>query len=328
MNIYKHTLETTRLCHLRMLEWVREVLIRAGMDSVQVKGRFSEEDAAGPTVTVFPYQMGAWPKMVETSADIPMFGVPPDSEGIVPKGWSRVASLLTECMVDVFPVDKARGSRPARVRPVVPLKDLPTPLADWYREQGDDGSTKAWCVTGRRDTLSGRLPSMAWRRPLNIRQLFLVLANDTDEPSAMHAGLPFGLSALSVILLGIQMEKTLAVQVPAVPAGDPLLRFIDAMAASIDDERGEELKMLSEAVRSDYHTNIALLPFPDLPSDDSAEVMKALNKTLQPVVHLGVQLGVGGGPVFEPSVSPVFATARKEDDEDDAGDSRGRRRRR
>lgn len=327
MNIYEHTLETTRLVHLRLLEWVRELLIRAGMDSVQVKGRFSSEDAAGPTMTVFPYQMGAWPKMVETGSDIPMLGGPGDSEGIVPAGWKRAADLITRSMVEVFPVDRARGSRPARVRPIVPLGDLPTPLADWYRAQGDNGSAQSWCVTGRRDTLSGRLPSMAWRRPLNVRHLYLVLANDTDEPSGLHAGMPFGLSALSVVLLGIQMERTLAVRVPAVPAGEPLLTFIDALAASMDGERAEQLAEMSEAVRSEFHTNIALLPFPDLPSDDSAEVMKALEKTLQPVVHLGVQLGIGGGPLFEPSVSPVFHTATTDDEDDGASPAESRRRR-
>ena len=55
--------------------------------------------------------------------------------------------------------------------------------------------------------------------------------------------------------------------------------------------------------------------------------MKALNKTLQPVVHLGVQVGVGAGPVFEPSITPVFALDRKGDDDED-GDGAGRDRRR
>lgn len=328
MNEFAHTLEVTRLVHARLLEWVREILIRAGMDSVQVKGRFSEEDAAGPTMTVFPYQMGAWPKMVETSSDILLFGKPPDSEGVVPGAWTKVAQLLTECMLDTYPVDKARGSRPARVRPVTPLTDLPAPLKAWYEAQYDDGSTNNWTVVGRRDTVSGRLPSLSWRRPLMIRQLFLVLANDTDAPSGLHAGLPFGLSALAVVLLGIQVEKTLAVEVPAMPCDPALLNYIDAMAQSIGDERGEELHRLLDVLRSPFNNNIALLPFPDLPSDDTAEVMKALNKTLQPVVHLGIQLGVGAGPVFAPSVSPVFSTKRMTDEEDGGvGDGKPRRRR-
>ncbi len=329
MNEFSHTLEVTRLVHARLLEWVREILIRAGMDSVQVKGRFSEEDAAGPTMTVFPYQMGAWPKMVETSADILLFGRrAPDEEGVVPPAWVSVAQLLTECMLDVYPVDKARGSRPARVRPVTPLKDLPDPLRQWYEAQGDNGTTDNWTVVGRRDTVSGRLPSLSWRRPLMIRQLYLVLANDTDAPSGLHAGLPFGLSALAVVLLGIQTEKTLAVQVPPIPCPPGLLDYIDAMAQAVGDERGEELARLLDVLRNDFHTNIALLPFPDLPSDDTAEVMKALNKTLQPVVHLGIQLGVGAGPVFAPSVQPIFSTKRMTDEEDGGvGDGVPRRRR-
>ena len=189
--------------------------------------------------------MGAWPKMVETSSDIPLFGRTIDQDGVVPPGWSRAAKMMTDCMLELYPVDRARGSRPARVRPVVPLKDLPAPLRAWYEEQGDDGSTSAWCVPGRRNTMSGRLPSLSWRRPLNIRQLYLVIANDTDAPSGMHAGLPFGLSALAVVLLGIQMEKTLAVTVPAVPADPALLSYFDAMAEAIGGERGDELREMA-----------------------------------------------------------------------------------
>ncbi len=323
MNQFAHTLEVTRLVHARLMEWIRDILIRAGLDSVAVKGRFTDEDASGPTVTVFPYQLGAWPKMVEVSGDIPIFGKPPEGD-IVPVAWTRIAGLLTQCMVDLYPVDPQRGTRPARVRPTVPLDELPAPLAEWYAQQVDDGSTKNWTIEGRRGVLSGRLPSLAWRRPLNIRHLYLVLANDSDSPSGMHSGLPFGLSALSVIILGIGTEKVLQVRVPPMSCDPALLGYIEAMARAVGGEKGDELNRLLEGVRGDFNMNVALLPFPDLPSDDTAEVMRALNKPLQPVVHLGVQVGVGAGPVFEPSVAPVFATSRKTDEDDEGGRGRGR----
>ena len=54
-----------------------------------------------------------------------------------------------------------------------------------------------------------------------------------------------------MVLLGIQMEKTLAVTVPAVPADPALLSYFDAMAEAIGGERGDELRDMAAALRAD-----------------------------------------------------------------------------
>ena len=313
MNPYEHTHVSMQRIHERLVHWVRDLLIKAGVESVQVYSRFLDEKTAGPHLVLLPYRLEPYPKNVESDPDIPLLGTAVDRQGVVPDGWARLGELMTLCLDACYPRLPARGTHPARMRPLAPLDELPPPLRAWYKEQGDDGTTEAWMVV-HNGKPHGRLPSLAWRRPLTIRASYLIMASDSSMQarSVDAAMVSFAVPALAVVCLGMQMERKLTVQLPPIGAPTSLVRLAALLGKSTGGELGEEIMALADAIQGEQISHVSVLPMGDLGEGELASVMRSLDRPFQPVVNLAVQVGLGGGPVFVPGLQPMFSHSQSE----------------
>ncbi len=312
MNPYQHTHVAMQRIHERLILWVRDLMLQSGVESVQVFGRFRDEQSAGPHLVLMPYALAPWPKNVETEADLSLMGGG-TGDGVVPDAWMRLGELLVECLGQCFPVIPGRGTQPDRMKPIAPLKDLPPPLRAWYKERGETEDVGSWVVT-LDGVPCGRMPSLRWRRPLTLRASYLVMASEgsVKANSSAASSVSFAIPALSVVSLGIHLERTINVDLPPVGADPALLRMALLLAKSVKGEAGEELEAIADALGREWTTRVSILPLGDMTEGDLAGVMRSLDRPFQPVANLGVQVGLGGGPVFEPGMQPVFTTNQSE----------------
>ena len=104
MNPYQHAHRVTSLVHEQLLEWARDLLIQAGVESIRVYGRMVDHEGAGSHLVMLPYQMGPWPKMIESSSPFSKLGnmASKDRQAGVPDIWRilgqeirKVGSRLT-----------------------------------------------------------------------------------------------------------------------------------------------------------------------------------------------------------------------------------------
>ncbi len=296
MNPFAHTHTVMRLVHGSLVHWARDLLLEAGVEGVGVHARFQDERTAGDHIVVLPYRMGPWPKLVEQDRPINLLARSGDSGG-VPSLWSTLGRQLRDGIDACYDIGAGRP----RMLPAVPIDTLPEPLAEWYRSQ-DPSSDDRWCVKRGRK-LFGRLPTLMWTRPLTIRTYYLILASD----AAARRGDPaetFSIPALAVITLGLQLRRSLNVSLPSVAVDPKLAGFVHAMAASCEDDLAASLSATAGELGEDQDHRVTVVPVPDLPSDDFANVMRSLDRPLQPAVHVAVQVAVGGGSEFLPGTSP------------------------
>ena len=320
MNPYQHTHRVTSLVHERLLEWARDLLIQAGVESIRVYGRMVEHEGAGSHLIMLPYQMGPWPKMIESSSPFSMLGsaAGSDRQGAIPELWRLLGIELTDTLMKNYPLSKPRGNRPQVPLPLAPLSLLPKPLAAWYEEQGESDGAESWMVS-RGSNSFGRIPSFTWTPAITLRTRYLCIGGDDpiDASDPRSALVPAGLPALSVITLGVQTDRSLIVEMPAHDLPVSMVTFIEAMADSVGGEQRERMRAMIDAAGKPRKTKVALLPVPDLPSEDFSQILRSMDRPLQPVVHLAIQVKVGAGPNFAPSVTPDIKTkkgARNPDD--------------
>ena len=242
MNPYQHAHRVTSLVHERLLEWARDLLIEAGVESIRVYGRLVDHEGAGSHLVMLPYQMGPWPKMIESSAPFSMLGslAAKDRQGAVPEIWRMLGELVTEGLMTCYPLSKPKGNRPQLPLPLARLDQLPEPLARWYREQGESEGANSWMVM-RGTTPHGRIPSFTWRPPITLRTRYLCIGGDdpVDASDPRSAMVPAGLPALSVITLGVQFERGMVVEMPAHNLPDEMVSYIIAMGEAIGGEKGD-----------------------------------------------------------------------------------------
>jgi len=307
VNPYQQAHQVVGLVHQSLVRWTRELLIKAGAESVSVFDRLTSEQSAGPHLALLPYRLSPWPKLIEVASDVSLLGSGQDRDprGVVPDSWMKLGAALTEALPQLYPTSPAKGTRRARASPLTPLQRLPPLLQAWYEEQGETEATDSWVVSVD-GVPHGRLPSLNWRRPLIIRTHYLVLASDSTVRSASGEGAPFGLSALGVITLGMQLERTLRVRLPGSTV-DPALRdFALAAAASVGGELGTHIEQQISRADGERDLLVSIVPVADLDSEDFAQVMRSMDQPFQPVVHFAVQMGIGGGPVLTTGTSPSF----------------------
>ena len=110
----------------------------------------------------------------------------------------------------------------------------------------------------------------------------------------------------------MQFQKLLRVRIPPIPY-DPLLSsFGRAVAESIDDAEGERLLGLLEKVNKKADMAVTLIPGASLTNADFTGLMQALQRPLQPTLHLGLQMRLGGGPQFTVGITPDIQSDKKE----------------
>ena len=125
---------------------------------------------------------------------------------------------------------------------------------------------------------------------------------------------PIAIQALSVLNAGAQLQRILEVRVPAMPFEPAIPSYMEAVAASLDEEDGEELLKNLKSLGRKATMGITLLPGSNLSNSDFTGLMQALQRPLQPTLNLSIQVKLGGGPRFEPGINVDIHTDAKDRD--------------
>lgn len=311
-NPYVQTRILLSLTHERMMQWVRDILIQAGFSSVKVFGQFAEEESDGAHIVVMPYEIGQWPKLQEPEEPILLLGEGPERpiEGVDPR-WVSLGVTLTPALRELF-ARKSPG-RPVMIPPKIPINDLPTHLRAWYESQGEVDGALSWLVQDESGP-AARLPSLRWQRGILIKTSYLVMASEDPMPEDMTraALVPFNVPSLGAILVGIQMHRSFLVRVPAGTMGPDALSFATALAKDLGQgPQAEKLNDLVERISAPHDLRVAIRPLPNIQDEAFSNMMLSMKKPMQPVINMSVRVPVGGGPYFEPAVSPLFINTLK-----------------
>jgi hypothetical protein len=312
-NPYVQTRILLSLTHERMMQWVRDILIQAGFSSVKVFGQFAEEESDGAHIVVMPYEIGQWPKLQEPEEPILLLGEGPERpiEGVDPR-WVSLGVTLTPALRELFA--RKMPGRPVMIPPKIPVNDLPTHLRAWYESQGEVEGVNSWLVHDEAGGPAARLPSLRWQRGILIKTSYLVMASEDPMPEDMTraALVPFNVPSLGAILVGIQMHRSFLVRVPAGTMGPDALSFASALAKDLGQgPQADKLNDLVERISAPHDLRVAIRPLPNIQDEAFSNMMLSMKKPMQPVINMSVRVPVGGGPYFEPAVSPLFINTLK-----------------
>lgn len=327
MNVFKHTAMVTTAVHDELISWARNLLIDAGLDVVDVHGRFPPEGTTRSHVVMFPYRVGPDPRMIDNSKMVSLFASPGrrEARGLsVPPEWSDLGALMSRHLGTLYPdvstPDPAKDAR-RDTHPYPRIDTLPAPLKAWYEAQKDAGD--AWVIEA--DGLRASPPSLTWRNGIIVGAYYLVMAGDpgrgTSAASTSDTA-PLSLAALSVLSMGIQAYRELTVELPERPVDERIFSFAEAFAASLalDEEHaadGERLGQLAKVIGAKAVGRFQILPVHDLNNQEFALLTQALQRPLQAVLNIHLRIPVGAGATFGPS-SQVVVSARNAKEENAA----------
>lgn len=275
MNDYQRASQVMREVHVALLSWAGGLLSSADL-SLSVGDRLDQ----APDVLLLPTELGPWPRMVESNPDISLLNSA-ERAPMVPPLWIELGALVAESLQQ-WPRGKS---------PLWPIDEMPAPLSAWYAGQ------PAWRVEQEQRSF-GRPPALAWRRPLLVQTNYLALASADPLP------------ALGVLTLGLQKDPVLRVQIPPFELPPGLATWLTAIAQARGGAAEVRLMELLDQLQGRSELRVTLQPVTEVAIRDVAEVMRALGRPLQPMVHLMVRVPLGGGPIFEASVSANIRTGR------------------
>ena len=333
MNLYKHTSSVTGAVHDEVIRWTRDILQDAGLDVIDVWGRFPPEGTTRSHLVLFPYRVGPEAKMVDNAPGYNLI-VPSGGDErttIVPVEWMRLGSLIAEQLPEVFPnVQPYDPRRPPVQSPFPRLEEVPSPLRDWYESRGQESP---WFIRGNGDDYHIRPPSMFWKKGIEIVAYYMAVAGDPGRGTSQRTSdtAPLSLSALSVLSVGVQRERTLSVEVPPRPIPD---HFIDWTMAYCDilekhhelGEVADEIRDLAETVQQGSRGAFVLAPVHDLNNQEFALLTQALQRPLEAILNIRLRMMVGDWLDFQPGTS-VFVKTSKDSRENGNGkgkESKGR----
>lgn len=288
--------------HRCLIAWVRARVAEAGLPQVTVRAG-APRPGQGPTVSVLPYLVGPWPKVVETLSAVNLIGGADDNGSTVPELWRRFGRALGAAVDASWPTVLAGGR--SRPHPLPPLELLPEPLAAWYASQPEDPGPGAWRVSTEGRPCA-RLPSLTWRPALNVRMSYLVLAGASGDEE--DEGL--GLAALGALSVAMNMDRVLRVRMPSAPADPGLYSLASALADSVDEEIAEDLRTFAGQIQGEVDQRMSLVPGASRDGEEHFERLRSLGLPLQPCLHIALHAPLGAGPEFGPGSSPSVATGR------------------
>jgi len=151
---------------------------------------------------------------------------------------------------------------------------------------------------------------LMYRPPLSIRAHYLVLGGDAPTAGVEDESVqvPSGLPALAVITLGIQYDRVVTVRMPPIALEPDMDGWIHAMGASVGGELGETIINNLEMLKGERDMNVCILPQPDMTGDDFAQMMRSMDRPIQPMVNFMIQMNLGGGALFSSSVHPSITS--------------------
>ena len=146
---------------------------------------------------------------------------------------------------------------------------------------------------------------------VNLRFQYLIVvgegARGTTETDA-----PVAVQSLSVLAASAQLHREVWVNVPAIPVTDELISYVSAAASCFDsDPEIDAVVAALPHLRETLEIPVTLLPGAALSNGDFTGLMQALQRPLQPTIHLAVQMSMGGAPVFEPGINAAVSSEQK-----------------
>jgi hypothetical protein len=308
MNTLEHISTVSALVHEGLENWARGLLRDAGIETTEVYGTFPPEGTIASHIVLFPYRVGPAEAQISSATQIEsLLGSRARNlarEGGIPSVWLDVGSAITEMVSEHFP----RRGKNARDRtiphPNPPVSELPDGIRQWYEKQKDDGTENAW-VTVRDGQANARLPSLAWEPPVTIRMQYLVVVGEGARGTADRSGVtaPIAVQTLSVLAAGLQMRRQLTLQIPPAPFDRDIIPFIKGVASVLGGDVAASLKEGVQSLNRKAIVTVTLLPGSNLTNADFTGLMQAMQRPLQPTLHLGVQMALGGAPIFAPGIN-------------------------
>lgn len=326
--LYTHVSKVTGAVHETLIRWTGNLLKDSGLESVDVWGRFPPEGTVRSHLVLFPYRVGPEPKMLENAPGTSLMRIDStrrERTTFIPTPWLELGRLLTLASERFYPeagmVDTPR--RPM-VSPYPKLEDLPGPLREWYRSRAD--SDKAWVVEDF-GVAHCRPPAAFWKPGVTVMAHYLAVAGDPGRGVADRTSdaPPLSLSALSVLTVGIQVERQIAVELPPMPFDRDMDGYVNAVADALDEldeseevEEGTEhphqqaaqLRTLLTELTSPAEVNFSVIPVHDLSMQEFALLTQALQRPLQAVLNFRLTFELGARVEFTPSATVSMRQAR------------------
>jgi hypothetical protein len=314
MSIYKHTAQVTSAVHDELIKWARELLQEAGLDVIDVWGRFPPEGTTRSHLVLFPYRVGPEERMIDNAPGANLI-LPSGTETqntSVPGEWVKVGQLIADQLPVVFPnVQAYDPRRPPTRSPFPPLSELAPPLKRWYEGQTEESG---WVISDGKYP-HARPPSMFWRKGIRVSAYYMVVAGDPGRGTSQRTSdtAPLSLSALSVLSVGIQRERTLSVEVPPRPVPEDFLALVSAYTEALEKhhdqaEAAKGIREVLDHVQNGMRGEFQLSPVHDLNNQEFALLTQALQRPLEAILNIRLRIPVGNWLDFQPGTT-VFVKA-------------------
>ncbi len=320
MNDYKYAAQVTTNVHEELIRWASRLLHDAGLEVIDVWGRFPPEGTVRSHLVLFPYRVGPEPVMIDNAQGASLMGhIDNARRRGVPSSWDRIGNLISAGVQRLYPDAGNMNDRKwASSSPYPCIDDLPDPMRDWYKI-ADAAEPKAGWVIRVDEHERGRPPSILWRPGITITAHYIAVTGDpgrgTTERTSDTA--PLSLATLSVLATAIQMERGIKVKMPPIPMPDILRSYIPALADSLEELGGNREELAAE-IREHYERlinpeviDIGVMPLHDLSNQEFALLTQALQRPLQAVLNMRVRFKFGAGPMFEPTAAVKMAYQRE-----------------
>ena len=289
--------------HQAAATWVMEVLAEAGLADLPVLPGLPGSPAPTDGLTLTPYLLAPWPKPPDAAATVPLLTAgPTDEVSAVPEPWRRLGKAVQVGLERSYPGPD--GGR-ARYNPLPPLDRLPAQLRAWYLAQPVVAGAEPW--VGEADGRpGGRLPSLGWRAPMQVRLCYFALC----APATPAASLARGLGALAAIHLGLALKRPGRLRTPPVLSDPSLWSFVEALALSHEGELGDELRAAAQGTRREGEVALSVMPLPPPMGEELTELARSLGRPLHPSAHFAVHTSLGAGAEFGPGSNVSVSTMR------------------
>ena len=315
MNTLEHISTVSSAVHEGLEAWARGLLRDAGIETTEVYGSFPPEGTIASHIVLFPYRVGPAENQINQPDQVESLVGPRarnlSAAGGVPPMWLDIGACITKMIMEAFPRAGTRGRPMELPHPSPPLSEIPEAMRAWYEKQRDSGGEDTWIVD-RNGVQHARLPSLAWQPPIVLRMQYLVVVGEGARGTADRATstAPIAVQTLSVLAAGLQMRRQISVRVPPAPYDKEIVPFCKAMAKTLGGDDAERLRNAVQDLGRKADVTITLLPGSNLTNADFTGLMQAMQRPLQPTLHLGVQMALGGAAMFAPGVNAEVRSDR------------------
>jgi len=301
MNILEYINTVSGLVHEGLEAWARDLLRDAGVETTEVYGSFPPEGTIASHIVLFPYRVGSDETTLtapeqETTLLGPRLGQLSRKSGI-PGEWLDIAGAISEMLTERFPRMALSGKNKNRPHPAPLVADLPAPIRDWYTDK------EKWTRQGR-EGVEAVIPSLTWKSPIALRMQYLIVVGEGARGTGEGAtNAPLAIQTLSVLTAGMQLRRRIVIEVPPAPFDREVLPYIKATAETMGEPH---LGILQEGIgrlESTVPVSVTIIPAEPLSNSDFTSLVQAMQRPLQPMLHFGVQVALGGRPSFEPGIS-------------------------